>query len=182
MNRPSRTLVFSLLVIVALIGLSIVLGLAIENNRLGTVADWVEALSTFATLIVTGFAAYLAYQKFLKDETFTASENQVIVFSTNQQTTELVATPEGLELYLYDTRPNRRKGRQWIIPVDKLTPPPVISVYSSRKKNEWGMFDIGDHSQWYYSKKLFPTEKDLHDTIKSLIDKSKQLAQTQRRG
>jgi hypothetical protein len=175
MNRKGF-LVLSIFVLVVLIALSVTLGLCYENNEIGTVADWIEALSTFMALIVTGFTAYLAYEKYLKEETFTSSEDQVVVFSTKQQTTELHATPQGLELHLYDIRPGRRKGKLWSIPASDLAPIPEISVYPSKKKSEWGLFDIGYRRHWYYSTKLFSDEKDLQDTIVELIEKSKQLA------
>jgi len=139
------------------------------------VRAWLVAIASFGTFLTAIVTAWLAYKKYLKEETSTPTPNRLTVFSTSQQTTELRATEEGLECYLFDLRPNRDKGLQWRIPIEHLKDT-KISIYPSEKREKGGLFAVGSRYDWYYSKSLFKTEKDLHDAIRELIDKSIELA------
>lgn len=100
------------------------------------------------------------------------TSNQLIVFSTQDQTTELRATENGLECYVFDIRPDRRSGHRWTIPVEELRDID-IRIYASNENPDWGCFAIGQqHYDWYYSKDLFKREKSLYDAIRDLSERS----------
>ena len=128
------------------------------------IRSWLVAIASFGTFITAAVAAWVAYKKYIKEETSTPTPNRLVVFSTSQQTTELRATEGGLECYLFDIRPNRDKGLQWQIPIEELKDA-KISVCPSKNHPEWGLFSVGPKYNWYYSKSLFKTDKDLHDAI-----------------
>lgn len=108
--------------------------------------------------------------------------NRLVVFSTSDQTTELRATENGLECYVFDLRPERKSGHRWTISVDRLKDIDIRVYPSSNDNSDWGLFALGRphndwyHYDWYYSKSLFEREKDLYDAIRRLTEKSIELA------
>lgn len=142
-----------------------------EWNTVATVIAAIGSMITACTAIIT---AWVAYKKFLKEETISAQEDRIEVFKTSKQTTEIRATNRGLELYLFDIRPGRG-GRQWILSPNKVRNVIegnhfTVSSQSSTSQ-DFGRFSIGDNRRWLYSKSLYPQPKDLHDDLRRLMDR-----------
>jgi len=136
---------------------------------------WLETVASFGTFLTAFLAAWIAYKKWVKEETSSATPNRLVVFSTSHQTTELRATEEGLELFLHDTRPGQDKGLMWTIPAENLKDA-TVSVYDSKEPG-LGLFGVGEnHYDWYYTKRLFPTQKNLLDAIENLKTRSIELS------
>jgi hypothetical protein len=94
------------------------------------------------------------------------SEGAVLIYKTQKQHTWLVATY--LKLYCIVDDFNRRKSRdliQWSMLLHEANP---IKITDSGKPNS-GFLNIGRRKDWYYSKRLFPTDGALVQAIKRLI-------------
>ena len=147
------------------------------TDIVNSIAGAISALGSVITAVTAIIAGYIAWKKFIKEESMTATPNRLTIFDWAKQTAELRATEKGLEYYLYDIRPDHEKGSFWTIPVDQLEESKnEISVYPSKDHSEWGLFSIGRKTDWYYSKKLFKTENDLKNAIRDLIDRSLNMA------
>ena len=137
---------------------------------------WTEIVNSIAgiiTAVTAILAAYIAWRKFIKEESRTSTLNRMTIFDWSKQSAELRATEKGLEYHLIDTRPNRDKKITWTIPVDELDEAKRnISVYPSDDYPEWGLFSIGRKRNLYYSKKLFKGDDDFKEKIAKMIDRS----------
>lgn len=134
-------------------------------------------LQAIAALVTSGTAvvmAWMAYQKYLKEEHIEASEDRLEVFSTSKQTTELRATENGLELHLHDIRPDRG-GLQWTISPSearKILQTDSISVDPNSRYENSGTFSIGSKRKWLYSKRLYEEPKKLQRDIQKLLEEA----------
>ena len=100
------------------------------------------------------------------------SLNKLIVFSTDSQTSELKVTKDGLDLYLYDIRPNNG-GLKWSLSRDQIREILLNDKISVSERSNYkfaGVFSIGYEENWLYSKKLFSTPKELYKNIRRLLE------------
>jgi len=144
--------------------------------------DVIDVLSKIAQTGIAGFATWLAWRTFLKEET---QESDVIeqdtpavadvpdltVFETSTQTTLLKKTANGIECHLNDERPGKRRGRRWT-----LTPAMINQILENGDiyvnpglKIRTGLLSIGSHTNWLYSKNLFSEPSDLHHKVVQLL-------------
>jgi hypothetical protein len=144
--------------------------------------ELVDVLSKIAQTGIAGVAAWLAWRTFLKEEAqesdfieqdIPAVENvrDLIVFRTSNQTTLLKKTENGIECHLDDKRPGKKQGRRW-----SLSPAMVNQIlengdiYVNRGlKIRTGLLSIGNHTNWLYSKDLFPEPSVLHHKVVELL-------------
>jgi hypothetical protein len=141
---------------------------------------WTEIVNSIAGIITAAtaiLAAYIAWRKFIKEESRTSTLNRMTIFEWSKQSAELRATESGLEYHLTDTRSNRDKKITWTIPVDELDEAKRnIRVYPSDDYPEWGLFAIGRKMDWYYSKKLFKGDDDFKKKVAKMIGRSLKMA------
>ena len=93
------------------------------------------------------------------------------IFETSNQTTILKKTASGIECHLNDRRPGKRQGNRWT-----LSPAMVQEILKSGDiyvnpgiKLRSGLLSIGSHTNWLYSKKLFPEPALLHHRVVELL-------------
>src|SRR5258706_6174623 len=89
----------------------------------------------------------------------TAGAEALLVFQTSKQQTWLVATRARLYCVLDDLNKSFTRV-QWSISADKLIANGQVAVQisASDKTERTGRLNIGDHRNWLFSKKLFPTD------------------------
>jgi hypothetical protein len=95
----------------------------------------------------------------------------LVVFSTASQATELWVTERGLELYLFDFKAGEAQ-RQWLMPPDTLRgvlEADDIGVKDTSRYKNCGVFAVGTHKRWLYSKKLFPDTARLRAALRALV-------------
>ena len=147
------------------------------TDVINSISEAITALGSLITAFTAVLAGYIAWKKFVKEDAKTATPNILSIFEWEKQSAELRATKEGLEYYLYDVRPNRDKGNLWTLPIDRLKDAREnINVSHSTRYPEWGLFSIGEKTDWYYSRKLFKSEEAFKNEIKDLIDRSLRMA------
>ncbi len=144
--------------------------------------DVIDVLSKVAQTGIAGFAAWLAWRTFLREDT---QESEVIEqdipvadnvqdlssFQTSKQTTLLKKTNYGVECHLNDERPGKKQGRRWTLTpamIDRILNDGDIYVNPGLKIRT-GLVSIGTHTNWLYSKNLFPESSDLHHKIVELL-------------
>ena len=132
----------------------------------------VAAVATAMQALAALAMAYLAYRKFIKEEYAVPTESRLQVFSTAKQTTELRASREGLECFLYDSRKGRG-GTQWVLPAASATP--VVVSPTSRTKG-CGVFAVGPRKNWLYSKKVYGNPQTLKSEIERIIAHAAELS------
>ncbi|MDP6775188.1 MAG: hypothetical protein QGI83_00320 [Candidatus Latescibacteria bacterium] len=147
-------------------------------------AEWVQVVTQTVTTLVAVVMAWLAYQAYLRTpvqepeaepeeaaaEEVPSAQRRQMVFQTSKQTTWLYVTDHGLECHLGD-RARESSTHQWV-----LLPDECRRILSERwygvnptYKARTGLFRIGTHRNWLYSKKLFPDPQDLEMTIEELL-------------
>jgi hypothetical protein len=144
--------------------------------------DLVDLISKIIQTGIAAFGAWLAWRAFLKEETqesedfdinqpVKANEDTLKIFETADQTTILKRTDSGIECHLNDRRPGKRQGNRWI-----LSPAMVEDILnngdiyvSAGMKFRSGLLSIGSHTNWLYSKKLFPEPALLHHRVVELL-------------
>ena len=145
-------------------------------------SEIIDVLSKIAQTGIAGFGAWLAWRAFLKEDT---QESEVIdqnepiatnvpdlkIFETSNQTTLLKKTEHGIECHLNDQRPGKKQGHRWT-----LSPQMVEDILNngdiyvnSGLKIRTGLLSIGSHTNWLYSKKLFPEPAGLHHKVVELL-------------
>jgi hypothetical protein len=146
------------------------------------IKDIIDVLSKLAQTGFAGVGAYLAWKTFLKEE---AQESEVVdldspllttaaelkIFETSNQTTTLKRTASGIECHLDDRRVGKRKGNRWTLSPDmvkKILEDGDIYVNQGFKVKT-GYLSIGNHTNWLYSKKLFPEPANLHHRVVDLL-------------
>lgn len=144
--------------------------------------DVIDLISKVAQTGIAIFGAWLAWKVFLKEE---AQEAEVInqeapavanvpdlkIFETSKQTTWLKKTVHGIECHLDDDREGKNRGRRWTLSqekVDQILTDGDIFVNSGLKITT-GLLSIGSHTNWLYSKKLFPEPAGLHHKVVELL-------------
>ncbi|QKX17753.1 hypothetical protein [Microbulbifer sp. YPW1] len=146
------------------------------------VLDSIDLITKIAQTLIAGFVAWLAWRTFIKEETQEAedyADNSTIdqgvtelkIFETTNQTTTLKRTINGIECHLDDRRPNKKQGHRWT-----LTPNMVKEILESGDiyvnpsyKLKTGYLSIGTHTNWLYSKNLFPEPAGLHHRVIELL-------------
>lgn len=146
---------------------------------------FIEIVDLVAKIAQTGiatFGAWLAWRAFLKED---AQESDDIdlsqpaignipdlkIFETSNQTTILKKTTSGIECHLNDRRPGKRQGNRWTLSptmVEEILKNGDIYVTSGMKLRS-GLLSIGTHTNWLYSKKLFPEPSLLHQRVVELL-------------
>ncbi|GAB1623189.1 hypothetical protein AAOGI_32390 [Agarivorans albus] len=144
--------------------------------------DIVDLLSKIAQTGIAGFGAWLAWQAFLKED---AQESDDIdlsqpaianipdlkIFETSNQTTILKRTASGIECHLNDRRPGKRQGNRWTLSpemIEQILENGDIYVNPGLKIRT-GLLSVGSHTNWLYSKKLFPESSLLHHRVVELL-------------
>ena len=144
--------------------------------------DVIDVLSKIAQTGIAGFAAWLAWQAFLKED---SQESEVIdldapvvanvpdlkFFETSNQTTSLKKTANGIECHLDDRRPGKKQGHRWT-----LSPQMAGQILKNGDiyispgiKLRTGLISIGTHTNWLYSKRLFPEPAALHHRVVEML-------------
>jgi hypothetical protein len=144
--------------------------------------ELIDVTSKIAQTGIAGFAAWLAWQTFVREDAqesdvveditpIAAEIPDLIIFQTSKQTTTLKKTENGIECHLDDTRPGKRQGRRWT-----LTPAMINRILSDGDiyvdpglKIRTGRVSIGTHTNWLYSKNLFPEASSLHHKVVELL-------------
>jgi len=140
--------------------------------------DVIDVLSKISQTGIAVFAAWLAWQTFLREDTqeseiveqaspVFAEIPDLIIFQTTKQTTTLKKTNRGIECHLDDERPGKKQGRRWT-----LTPAMIKRILDDSDiyvdqglKIRTGRISIGTHTNWLYSKNLFPEPSALHHKV-----------------
>lgn len=146
------------------------------------ILEVIDVLLKIAQTGIAGFAAWLAWQTFLKadvqeselieqDTPVVANVPDLVIFKTSNQTTLLKKTKSGIECHLNDERPGKKQGRRWI-----LTPEMVVQILENGDiyvnpglKIRTGFLSIGSHVNWLYSKNLFSDPSSLHHQVVQLL-------------
>jgi hypothetical protein len=106
------------------------------------------------------------------EDELSGETQRLVVFHTATQTTELVATPGRLQLYLHDQRPGRG-GLQWTVTggdLKHLLQPNEITVTPKSRFPECGVVTFARRNQnWLYSKALYPDPGVLQASVLGLI-------------
>lgn len=156
-----------------------------ENANWGSVAEWVSALSTVAATIIAAIVARRGYKEYLEPleqendpdaatvEAPPSGPAELLVFKTSKQKTFLIAKGKRIECHLDDIRPNRG-GHQWTLSGDEITRILKAGDYAVNPgyRARTGMFSIGSHKNWLYSKQLFPEPEYLHGALTDLMNKT----------
>lgn len=89
----------------------------------------------------------------------TSGAEALLIFQTSKQQTWLVATRARLYCVLDDLNKSFTRV-QWSISADRLVVDDrvAVEISASDKTERTGRLSIGDHRNWLFSKKLFPTE------------------------
>jgi hypothetical protein len=149
------------------------------------VTEWIIALSTLAAAIIAAVTAWLAYRQYLQPveqdrepERAQAAEagmepREIVVFHTAKQTTTLKVTARGLECHLEDQRPERH-GHQWTLSPAQARTVLTSGAYAVNPgyKARSGLFTIGTHRNWLYSKALFPEPDFLKAALGQLLEEA----------
>jgi hypothetical protein len=142
----------------------------------------VDLISTIIQTGIAGFGAWLAWRAFLKEEAqefddidlsqpAVADVADLKIFETSNQTTILKKTASGIECHLNDCRAGKKQGNRWTLSpamVDKILNSGDIYVNPGMKLRS-GFLSIGSHTNWLYSKKLFPEPSLLHHRVVELL-------------
>jgi hypothetical protein len=146
--------------------------------------ELVDIVSKIATTLIAGFGAWVAYQTLLKTPEQEAEPEladttdrdvaiapELKVFETSMQTTWLKNTAKGLECHIDERRPGKTGGHQWTIGIQAVKEILSNGDYSVNPgyKLSTGVFSIGSHRNWLYSKKLYPEPESLHFEIMRLL-------------
>lgn len=151
--------------------------------------DIVQVSSQIITTLVSGFAAWIAYLMLLRtpeqqaqsdsdaDTEHTESSeitdtHKIVVFHSSTQRTTLIATSQGLECHLFDSRPGKSTGLQWTLAKEKLQEIMKNNDFNVNPglKLKTGTFSIGQRRNWLYSKQLHPNPLHLECQLRSLIE------------
>jgi hypothetical protein len=148
------------------------------------VVNSVQVVTQIVTTLVAVIMAWLAYKTYLKtpvqepeeepEEAATgerpSSQRRQMVFQTSRQTTWLFVADAGLRCQL-DDKTKAGESPQWT-----LSPEQCKRILDERRygvnptyKMRTGLFRIGTHRNWLYSKKLFSDPQDLEMTIEELL-------------
>ncbi|TVT45117.1 MAG: hypothetical protein FHP94_19335 [Denitromonas halophila] len=152
-----------------------------------------EIASRFGEVIavsVTAFSSWVAYKQIKKQPEQKESPDsarierptepkepehhtkQLVVFSTENQKTTLIATTRALECHLFDSRPSKHSGVQWRISSEdakKIAKTEDYDVHTGYKPKS-GTFRIGNKANWLYSKSIFPEPDDLRQKLVVLLN------------
>lgn len=94
--------------------------------------------------------------------------HQLLIFSTERQSTWLVATKQSLIFLLDDA--NTRRSRRLVQLVMPLQPIPQVKAERNRAGATVVRFGAGkQRTSWYYSPQIFATPHDIEDAIGKLI-------------
>ena len=142
----------------------------------------VDVISKIAQTGITGFVAWLAWQTFIKED---AQESETIdlsvaptlnvpdlkIFETTKQTTWLKKTNLGIECHIDERRVGKKGGHKWTLSPTKIKE--ILEdgdVYvNPGYKIRTGLLSIGNHTNWLYSKRLFPEPVDLQHKVTELL-------------
>ena len=155
------------------------------NLELGSLAEWVSALSTVVATLIAAIVARRGYKEYLEPleqendpeaatlEALPPSPEELLVFKTSKQKTYLIAKGDRIECHLHDTRPNRG-GHQWTLSGNEISRILQLGDYAVNPgyRARTGMFSIGSHKNWLYSKQLFPEPEYLHGALTDLMTKT----------
>jgi hypothetical protein len=136
----------------------------------------VEVSSNIIQSAVALFGAWIAWKTFVKEEqqdnevalkALQNTENELKFYETRVQTTCLRKTESGIECYLDDKRSGKTSRVRWIMPAEMANR--IASsgdVYVEPGLNlKTGRVSIGMHTNWLYSKSLYPDGAVLHHKI-----------------
>jgi len=144
--------------------------------------DIIDVTSKVAQTVIAGFAAWLAWQTFIKEddqesETVdlsvapAANVPDLKIFETIKQTTWLKRTDLGIECRIDERRDGKVGGHKWTISPTKVKQ--ILEdgdVYvNSGFKIRTGLVSIGNHTNWLYSKKLFPEPIGLQHKVIEIL-------------
>jgi len=144
--------------------------------------DIIDVTSKIAQTGIAGFAAWLAWQTFIKEDdqesetidlsvTPTLNVPDLKIFETSKQTTWLKKTNLGIECHIDERRDGKVGGHKWTLSSAKIKQ--ILDdgdVYvNSGYKIRTGLVSIGSHTNWLYSKKLFPEPIDLQHKVIEIL-------------
>lgn len=142
----------------------------------------IDLIAKLAQTGITGFVAWLAWRTFIKEEEQDSTNTDSVLqpqgevpdlklFETSKQTTWFKKSQNGIECHIDDRREGQKGGHKWT-----LSPQEVKEILSSGNiyvnsgyKIRTGLISIGNHTNWLYSKKLFPEPSGLHHKVIELL-------------
>lgn len=141
-----------------------------------------DLVAKLAQTAITGFVAWLAWKTFLKEEAQEAVEVESVpepegeipdlkLFETSKQTTWLTTTSNGLECRIDERREGKVGGHMWTMApqqAQEVLDASDIHVNAGYKIRT-GLLTIGNHTNWLYSKKLFPDAAGLQKQVIELL-------------
>ncbi len=145
----------------------------------------VEVVDTVANVAQTGIAglcAWLAWKTFFKVDEQPSGDmgavaqpdddvDAVLIFETLKQKTWLKKTDGEIECYMDEKRKGKLSGRRWTLTraeVKRILDTGDLHINPGYKIRT-GLVSIGRHTNWLYTKKLFPDPDGLHHKIVELL-------------
>jgi len=143
---------------------------------------FIDIVDLIAQTAFAGIGLWFAWKTFIKEEEQdTTDVNSVAkiqgnvpdlkLFSTSKQTTWLKKTSNGIECHIDESRKDKVGGLKWT-----LSPQQVKIILETGDiyvnpgyKIRTGLVSIGTHTNWLYSKKLFPEPAGLHHKLIEIL-------------
>jgi len=144
--------------------------------------DIVDLISKVAQTAIAGIGLWLAWKTFIKEEEQDTTEVESVpspqgeiadlkIFETSNQTTWLKKKTNGIECHIDERRKGKVGGHKWTLsPQQVKTILETGDIYvSPGYKIRTGLLSIGSHTNWLYSKKLFPEPSGLHHKVIEIL-------------
>jgi len=95
----------------------------------------------------------------------------LLIFQTKRQHTWLITTNKNIFCVLDDEN-SQMSGKliQWKLSLNEATP-----IFVKAHKRTVGLVSIGSKRNWLYSRRLYPSESELEQEIKHMVEKSQKL-------
>jgi hypothetical protein len=144
--------------------------------------DIVDIIAKVAQTAIAGFALWLAWKTFLKEEEQDTTDTESVsqpqgevadlkIFESSKQTTWLKKTSNGIECHIDERRKGKVGGHKWTLSSQQIkTILETGDIYvNPGYKIRTGLVSIGTRANWLYSKKLFPEPAGLHHKVIELL-------------
>lgn len=134
----------------------------IELSRFSIILPFLVTVSV--SILIGGFWAIWVYCKETKER------ERLVVFRSERQRTELLATEDGLVFYLSDIQPNEKAGSTYLLTFEDLRNVLKHDRIYIKKTNDphKGLFTMGPRFEWLYSKLDYPESLKLKDALRNI--------------